>query len=367
MGMPPQTFDVRGNVPVAVAASPLPEPLTVLNMAVETVIYLSGEPGNKGFPLSPGSTMTWDSGQRLYITCDDGSVARIGVVYNGGQIIDSRALAQQIVSAGLAEEIATKISLAGVPTIDRPKIIADINQASTPSGGNAIVEGYDVTGYATLTGSVYTASIANTIYEIIVTQYLDSTLDAATATETRYTFMAGEIKLDIPLTGNFIDVYLQSVSGVSRPEGWSANFSVTYRERPEKVAAIPSQWYNVANYPTAASMSSTNAMIEITTGSTNFHYPWWRSGPFRMSWHYYAQLDADNNTAGITVLYGSGAYASVSVNKGAGQIGTTHHTSSTFGALLTYEGFNGREMPRLVLINRNANPIRININFQSLV
>ena len=363
MGMPPQTFDVNGNVPVAVSAAPLAEALTVLNMAIDAVIYLSAEPGNRGFPLSPGSTMTWDAGQSLYVTTDDGKAARIGVVFNGGQIIDSRALAQQIVAAGLADEIATKISVAGVPVIDRAKNI--VNASGTFTGSTGLTDGFiDVTGYSSITGVINSASLSIALCELIVEQADDPA--GVGFTQTRYTFVEGVTRFDIPITGNYLAMTFQRTTGTSFT--YDARFNVSYRNRRECISSLPNPWSAMSSTQGNTETSGIAwADLDIPADTRMVYYPAWTNGPFRLTWGFSTPAYATANTVGIGVVYGAGPNPGYNTERGRGSVGTALDTSTTISTLRTYEGFNSRLYPTLVVSNRNTTAQRINVTIQSPV
>lgn len=143
------TYVVTGTSPVQVHNDGYPETTTVYNKDTANTVYLLEYPQgfSTGFPLGPGSTITWDKGKALYLCCDNAATTiNVVVADNGGTLTDAGAIAGQIIAQGLATDIATQISLTGAPPIDVNTIIKNIafttNTTSTYSIDVPNVEQY---------------------------------------------------------------------------------------------------------------------------------------------------------------------------------------------------------------------------------
>lgn len=110
-----QTVPV-GPVAVAVFPSVYGSALTLYNSGSVT-LFIGEAPGlsvANGFPLSPGSSIVWDEGKPVYGVSASGT-GQITVLNNAGNLNDVSALANAIIDAGLASDIANQISLKGAP------------------------------------------------------------------------------------------------------------------------------------------------------------------------------------------------------------------------------------------------------------
>lgn len=106
-----------GTVVVPAFPSEYGAALTVQNSGAVTV-FLGDATGMNvatGFPLSPGSTIVWDKGRPLYAVVASGT-GQVTVLANSGSLNDVSAIATAIIDAGLANDIADRIALVGVPT-----------------------------------------------------------------------------------------------------------------------------------------------------------------------------------------------------------------------------------------------------------
>ena len=147
------SYPISSTQPVPIYPGGKQAPVMLYNQDVSDTIYVSDIPsGLSGFPLGPGDTITWDGDKSLYAWIGSaGLVANLIVLDNGGSISSARAIADQIIQAGLADDIATSIvasslagniggqvagsalpsntanaiKIAGVPIIDSPVILAN--------------------------------------------------------------------------------------------------------------------------------------------------------------------------------------------------------------------------------------------------
>lgn len=162
--------------------------ITVYNSGTE-IIYLgdssSLQPAN-GFPVRPGSTVTWSAKQALYAVCDVTKSSTL--VYDAGvdSVFDSAAVANQILTQGLAAQIANQIKLSGVPLIDMPSARTASNltiNTSTPARqlvtSNPLVPVTDCSKYQSMVITLYETRQAFASVPIparsVVVRWYDST------------------------------------------------------------------------------------------------------------------------------------------------------------------------------------------------
>jgi hypothetical protein len=156
-----QTLPV-GTVAVPAFPSNYGEALTVANSGSVT-LYLGDSTGLQvatGFPLSPGSTIGWDKGRALYAIAAVPAGGQVTLLTNGGQLNDVSALATAIIDAGLASDIASAISVQGVPVIDDPTTLFLV-PTTTNIDSAPLSWIVDVTRFQSLTWVVY-ANTGNT-------------------------------------------------------------------------------------------------------------------------------------------------------------------------------------------------------------
>ena len=105
-------------------------------------------PGTAGLELPPGESIAWDANRGLSITAGP-SGGEVIVTDNGSPTSGARAIARSMLEEGLAADIASAISLAGVPAIDRPAVLMPATTATIPRGTTWLSGSMDVSSYAT--------------------------------------------------------------------------------------------------------------------------------------------------------------------------------------------------------------------------
>ena len=112
-------------VTVPIYPSGRQDSVTLYN-AGDAVAFVDSQPqAASGYPLSPGSTLSWDAKRPLYAACAKGAPTSLLVTDNGGAVFDASAIAGQILSQGLAQSIASSILATGVQTVNNPVRIVD--------------------------------------------------------------------------------------------------------------------------------------------------------------------------------------------------------------------------------------------------
>lgn len=122
--------------------------LTIFNTGTTTVFLDDEDPvgdPSKGLPLSPGSSIPWDADKALYATClTSGFLTTTG---NSGIPFDAGAVAAQILTQGLAQDIADAIYISGAPPVDK---FTQMYSSGTISGASVTSPQIDTSAYASL-------------------------------------------------------------------------------------------------------------------------------------------------------------------------------------------------------------------------
>ena len=122
------------STPTSVYPAGLQAAITLKNVG-ENDLYVDSLPMPvgipAGFPLGKGSSMVWDSGRSLYASSPLGSELLISE--NSGNLFDAQAIAAEIVAGDLAQEIANRIAIGGVPPIDRRTLLVRDIQGANPT------------------------------------------------------------------------------------------------------------------------------------------------------------------------------------------------------------------------------------------
>ena len=126
-------------------------------------VLLDDEPApGSGAPLTlaPGDSVQWEQDRALTVAVPDGAdPSSVIVSENPGQPTPATAIARAILAQGLAADIASAISLAGVPAIDRPAVLLAPWSATIPAGTMWLSGALDVGAYAT---TIVTAAVHGT-------------------------------------------------------------------------------------------------------------------------------------------------------------------------------------------------------------
>lgn len=361
----PAIYTVRNGLPTLVI-SPRTDAVTVYNQSPISV-YLSSEPGNAGFELPPGSTLTWDAGQYLYAfhKGTPGDIADITVLANAGVMNDTRALARAIVAEGLAPAIATEINALGVPSIDKPKTLCYETLKPVPSTTLVLVPRRDVSNYSSVYGKVVLTNLFSQItlegdgtFSINVKQWANN----IEVSDRRYVMEAGKAKLQFPILGTELSVSVKSPSNAINQIRYEAAFTGTLRSLDEKIACDHETW--LLPTETKASVILAGQTYRFTTVAANgfqYWYPSWASGQYDFTWGFYGSFEAGKNTKGVSVVVGpekvSGAHAGMAI------VGDPDYTSTTRNAMRRFSGTSSWSRPVVTLLNRNPEPITLSLSF----
>lgn len=91
-----------------------------------TFVYIGTETSTTvgdGYPLSPGSSVSWGEYKPLYAVCRQGETGTLAYSGAATAIFDANSVASQILQQGLATSIAQQIALNGAPSIDVPLVL----------------------------------------------------------------------------------------------------------------------------------------------------------------------------------------------------------------------------------------------------
>jgi len=171
-----------------------------------TTIYVNNEDPisdpSAGQPLTPGSSLGWDADRSLYMTCPTSGT--VTITENSGTLMDAGAIASQIISQGLADDIASAIYISGIPPVDRYTLVQDTGVVT----GTYFSPMIDVTGYQSM-NVVYQngATIANP-GNISITWYAAPTFLLADVIGFDDFFVGTGIltNLSVPIRGPFYQV-----------------------------------------------------------------------------------------------------------------------------------------------------------------
>lgn len=103
-----------------------------------------------GYALSAGSSVIWDAQRPLWGLAEPAGPTTVSVYENIGNLFDASAIAQALLSGGLANQIASAISISGAPPIDVNAILLDTTLACT-AAGSVTTAAIDVTKYQSVT------------------------------------------------------------------------------------------------------------------------------------------------------------------------------------------------------------------------
>jgi hypothetical protein len=109
--MATQTITISSKTPVQLLTSANKEISTVANLDAVNTVYLGSDPSGQAgaFPLTAGSVVSWDKERALYAYVNTTPV-QIVILDNGGSFNNGVAVANALMSSGLAQAIATDIA-----------------------------------------------------------------------------------------------------------------------------------------------------------------------------------------------------------------------------------------------------------------
>ena len=179
--MTARNYTVLDGSATSVQEFALPRDLFIVNTSTTATVYLDttrGVTATSGMPLPPQSTKRWESGDPCFAICAAGNTATINVSDNAGELANPAAVAGQILTQGLAGQIASAITLSGVPIIDTPALIYNNQQVVASNAFPAGTGTIDVSRYQTVVFSVQEQNLG-TLGLINIRDYSMQWLDAS--------------------------------------------------------------------------------------------------------------------------------------------------------------------------------------------
>lgn len=205
-------------------------------------VLLDDEPApGSGAPLTlaPGDSVQWQQDRALTVAVPDGAApSSVIVSENPGQPTPATAIARAILAQGLAVDIASAISLAGVPAIDRPAVLLAPWAATIPAGITWLSGALDVAEYATVIVTAAVSGVDTTDPEQTQLELRWLTADGTAISTDRVTVWlapggGGQTwSLQAPAWGAWLQLALTAPSGVTTSAvNLTTSVVGSYRER----------------------------------------------------------------------------------------------------------------------------------------
>jgi hypothetical protein len=150
--------------------------VTIFNTGQTTVFVDDEDPltaPSIGLPLTAGSSLPWDANRALYMTCP--TQGFVTITGNSGIPFDAGAVAAQILTQGLAQDIANAIFITGTPPVDKYTLVAD---SGSFTGVYSSLPMLDTTGYQSL-NFVFELALAAVPGQLTATWYAAPTFAAS--------------------------------------------------------------------------------------------------------------------------------------------------------------------------------------------
>lgn len=196
----------------------LPSSLTLYNSSTSLSIVINDSSAGNGYPMAPGSTISWDAGKALYASCT--GTANLVVLDNAGNIDNPQILAQLIVDSGLGQSVADALKVTGVPVFN----VTDELYRDTvvvPSGGFDSSLSFDVSAYNSVNINV-NVSVGSVPYRDYSVNASWTSLNGTIVGEDLYRAVDGVFQINIPTRAAQLTLYLGNLNNPA-----SIGFQVT--------------------------------------------------------------------------------------------------------------------------------------------
>lgn len=324
-------------------------------------VYAAAVPivdASQGFPVDPGGgTLAWPQGRPLYLVAPAGTTTVVIDPGNGDSSTTSPTeLANAIIDAGLAQDIANQISLKGVPIIDNPTLLVDgVYGAGAGSGTFTYAATFGLPFYSeplidvSAFQSVDLAFVAN--IPAATTQsmgwqiqfFTDTAGTKAVGTFVGQMMASGSLSVSVPATGRYMSLTLAWSGGAisSGAPSFFLTISGSYRTVPGYVYSVKNDlWQNATTTTNPPWSDTATAKLIVPAGGNAQLFPSYTRAPLRLcAW--ITGVSANNSCSlNVTDLSGDyfGGFPSIS-------------TSSTFSTANIYCGSN---QPRINITNNSA-------------
>lgn len=226
--------------------------VSVFNIGSATAYLDSDQPDTttSGQPLSAGSSCVWQKGKPLWVIAP--SSTTLTVSENAGNVFDAGAIAGQILSQGLATQIASAINVAGVPVIDVPAVLQPFGLFTLPTNNAfTILPVTDVSKYQSLDFSMQITSPGgtNALRQFTVRWYADASGLRIINDETFWlpdvTAYNGSVNANLSAKGPFVAILANNTGTVFSATAQLTVFSIVASLRP----VVKDMWRFAANGP----------------------------------------------------------------------------------------------------------------------
>lgn len=285
--------------PTPVTEAGYPDGALIYNTGTSDA-YASEDPGGQvtGFPVpAAGGSLTWDANRPLYLSAGAGQTTSVVVDDNSSSTVSSPVdLANAIISAGLAQDIADQISLKGVPAIDNPTTLVDgvftagagqapynyFCQFGSAALGQSLI---DVSDYQSLTISFLANLPAATTqyYMWLVEFFSDAAQTHRMAAYAGEGMASGSMFAIIPAAGRYVRVTLAWKGGtLASAPSFFFTLTGSYRSVPAYHYQVLNDLWENATTTTSNSYSGTSNMkTTIAGGVGQQFYPSYSNAPMR--------------------------------------------------------------------------------------
>ena len=272
-----------GTQTVAVTSRCLPvypaglQPALNIKNAGPNTVYLDSQNGvATGYPLSIGSSIVWDAGKPLYLSCAPAELATVYITDNAGSLFDASAVASQILTQGLAAQVATQILATGVQVVDSVTTYLEPRAFALPLAGTQVtlINTTDTSKiqtlliHATVTDAVdFTKAVRVTVswYRLVGAAFIQTDEDVFTVHTTAIATYA------IPAKGPFVVVKVASIAAAAQLVNW---YGVSGSQRIVKGITISEpQWNGFLGWTGSTSANRASKTISIIAASAGTRYP----------------------------------------------------------------------------------------------
>lgn len=285
------TFSLTSE-PTPVTESGWPNGALIYNTGTADA-YAAEDPGGQvtGFPVpAAGGSLTWDADRPLYLSAGAGHTTTVVVDDNSSSTVSSPTdLANAIIAAGLASDIAQQVNVMGVPPIDAPVELVTytgtINGLRTFLGNLAPI---DVSRYQSVRAYVNISDISagNDTIQSLLFGFADDR--AASFQRIVYTEGYGECSItgDFPVLGQYLFPQFDQATQVNY-------LTVSYVLYGSYRTADKPRW-QIANHlwfasfedaaPAKDCATSYAVNTSVAPSSSETLYPSWQTGTMFFAW-----------------------------------------------------------------------------------
>lgn len=339
-----------------------PNGALIYNQSATGTVYACDRPGGEtdGFPITPLGSLTWGQGRPLYLTTDTTGTVAVVDQDSSSSLSLPAAIASQLRTQGLAQQIANDINTSGVTVVDVPVEIVNVQGITPPAGGEQLptTTPIDVSKYASMMFFLYSARKDGTtpdstdVVQWSLNYYFpqSDSIPLWTSADTVGGDYASVISGVSPVKGDLFNVTCGFTT--ADPTQYEVNCVVvgSLKTVPEFTYACNNvRWENLAGAtPYAAWAKNTQLSATIPANTFTNYAPSHCNGKMSMSWYVSSGPNATGSNVGIETANKAGVY-----------IAGTHDQSTVDTQVLN--AFPtipvGNRQPILQVRNFNANAV----------